>query len=131
MIFGFLQYSLEKRMYAVVKTGGKQYRVAAGEKFKVEKLTAEVGSEVVLDQVLMVGEGDNVKVGAPLLVGAAVKATVRPIPSCKSPGFQPKPARHRLKERTSWHTKKQVAVPVTAATRSQSVSASSATAAKP
>ena len=63
-------------MYAVVKTGGKQYRVAAGEKFKVEKLTAEVGSEVVLDQVLMVGEGDNVKVGAPLLSGAAVKATV-------------------------------------------------------
>jgi large subunit ribosomal protein L21 len=63
-------------MYAVVKTGGKQYRVAAGEKFKVEKLVAEVGSEVVLDQVLMVGEGDNVKVGAPLLAGAAVKATV-------------------------------------------------------
>jgi large subunit ribosomal protein L21 len=63
-------------MYAVVKTGGKQYRVAAGEKFKVEKLVAEVGSEVVLDQVLMVGEGDNVKVGAPLLTGAAVKATV-------------------------------------------------------
>ncbi len=63
-------------MYAVVKTGGKQYRVAAGEKFKVEKLVAEVGSEIVLDQVLMVGEGDNVKVGAPLLTGAAVKATV-------------------------------------------------------
>jgi large subunit ribosomal protein L21 len=63
-------------MYAVIKTGGKQYRVAAGEKFKVEKLVAEVGSEVVLDQVLMVGEGENVKVGAPLLAGAAVKATV-------------------------------------------------------
>ena len=63
-------------MYAVVKTGGKQYRVAAGEKLKVELLTAEVGSEVVLDQVLMVGEGDNVKVGSPLVAGAAVKATV-------------------------------------------------------
>jgi large subunit ribosomal protein L21 len=63
-------------MYAVVKTGGKQYRVAAGEKLKVEKLAAEVGSEVVLDQVLMVGEGDNVKLGSPLVPGAAVKATV-------------------------------------------------------
>jgi large subunit ribosomal protein L21 len=63
-------------MYAVVKTGGKQYRVAAGEKLKVEKLAAEVGSEVVLDQVLMVGEGENVRLGAPLVAGAAVKATV-------------------------------------------------------
>jgi large subunit ribosomal protein L21 len=63
-------------MYAVVKTGGKQYRVAAGEKLKVEKLAAEVGSEVVLDQVLMVGEGDNVKLGSPLVPGATVKATV-------------------------------------------------------
>jgi large subunit ribosomal protein L21 len=63
-------------MYAVIKTGGKQYRVSAGEKLKVESLTAEVGSEVTLDQVLMVGEGENVKVGSPLLAGASVKATV-------------------------------------------------------
>jgi large subunit ribosomal protein L21 len=44
-------------MYAVIKTGGKQYRVSAGEKLKVESLPAEVGSEITLDQVLMVGEG--------------------------------------------------------------------------
>jgi large subunit ribosomal protein L21 len=63
-------------MFAVIKTGGKQYRVAAGDKVRVEKLPADVGSEVVLDQVLMVGEGGAVKVGAPLVAGAAVKATV-------------------------------------------------------
>ncbi len=63
-------------MYAVIKTGGKQYRVAAGEKLKVEQIPADIGAEVVLDQVLMVGEGDGVKVGQPLLSGASVKATV-------------------------------------------------------
>jgi large subunit ribosomal protein L21 len=64
-------------MYAVVKTGGKQYRVAPGEKLKVEQLVAEVGAEVVLDQVLMaVGEGDAVRVGAPVVSGVTVKATV-------------------------------------------------------
>jgi large subunit ribosomal protein L21 len=63
-------------MYAVVKTGGKQYRVAAGEKLKVEQIPADVGAEVVLDQVLMVGNGDDVRVGAPTLSGATVKATV-------------------------------------------------------
>ncbi|MEO8303449.1 MAG: 50S ribosomal protein L21 [Betaproteobacteria bacterium] len=63
-------------MYAVIKTGGKQYRVAPGEKLKVETLTADVGAEVVLDQVLMVGEGESVRVGQPMLAGATVKATV-------------------------------------------------------
>lgn len=63
-------------MFAVIKTGGKQYRVAAGDKLKVEKLPGDVGSEVLLDQVLMVGEGAAIKVGAPLVVGAAVRATV-------------------------------------------------------
>ena len=63
-------------MYAVVKTGGKQYKVAPGEKLKVETLPADVGAEVVLDQVLMVGEGDSVRLGQPVLSGAAVKATV-------------------------------------------------------
>ncbi len=63
-------------MYAVVKTGGKQYRVAAGEKLKVEQIPADIGAEVVLDQVLMVGEGEGVKLGQPLLSGASVKATV-------------------------------------------------------
>ncbi|MDR2837507.1 MAG: 50S ribosomal protein L21 [Azonexus sp.] len=63
-------------MYAVIKTGGKQYRVCAGQKLKVEQIPAEVGAEVTLDQVLMVGEGESVKVGAPLVAGAAVKCTV-------------------------------------------------------
>jgi len=63
-------------MYAVIKTGGKQYRVAAGEKIKVEQIAAEVGQEVVLDQVLAVGSGTELKVGAPLVTGASVKATV-------------------------------------------------------
>lgn len=63
-------------MYAVIKTGGKQYRVAAGDKLKVEKLAGDVGSDVVIDKVLMVADGDNVTVGAPLVKGASVKATV-------------------------------------------------------
>lgn len=63
-------------MYAVIKTGGKQYRVNAGDKLKIEKLDAEVGSEVIFDQVLMVGEGADIKVGTPVLPGATVKATV-------------------------------------------------------
>lgn len=63
-------------MYAVFKTGGKQYRVTAGEKIKVEKLLADVGSEVVMDQVLLVGSGDEVKVGAPMIAGASVQAKV-------------------------------------------------------
>ncbi len=63
-------------MYAVIKTGGKQYRVTPGEKLKVEKLVGDVGSDVVIDQVLMVADGDNVTVGAPVVAGASVKATV-------------------------------------------------------
>ena len=63
-------------MYAVVKTGGKQYKVAPGEKLKVEQLPADVGAEVVLDSVLAVGEGESVRLGQPLLAGASVKATV-------------------------------------------------------
>ena len=63
-------------MYAVIKTGGKQYRVAAGEKIKVEQIPADVGSESTIDQVFMVGEGDTVKIGTPVVAGASVKATV-------------------------------------------------------
>jgi large subunit ribosomal protein L21 len=62
--------------YAVIKTGGKQYRVAAGEKIKVEKIEADVGQELVLDQVLALGSGGELKVGAPMLAGATVTATV-------------------------------------------------------
>lgn len=63
-------------MYAVIKTGGKQYRVAAGDKLKVEKLAGEVGSDITLDQVLMLADGDNVTIGAPLIDGASVQAKV-------------------------------------------------------
>ena len=63
-------------MYAVIKTGGKQYRVSTGQSLRVEKLDVAAGAEVVLSDVLMVGEGDEVTIGAPLVSGAAVKATV-------------------------------------------------------
>ncbi len=63
-------------MNAVIKTGGKQYRVAPGQKIKVEQIPAEVGQEITLNQVLSVGEGESLKVGTPLVEGAVVKATV-------------------------------------------------------
>lgn len=63
-------------MYAVVKTGGKQYRVSEGDRLKVETLTAEEGSDVTLDEVLMVGNGESVNVGAPLVANASVTAKV-------------------------------------------------------
>lgn len=63
-------------MYAVLKTGGKQYRVAAEEVIKVEKLDGEAGDKITLDEVLMVGEGDDVKVGAPFVKGATVEAEI-------------------------------------------------------
>ena len=63
-------------MYAVIKTGGKQYRVAVGEKIKVEQIAADVGQELVIDQVLAVGEGSELKIGDPWVAGATVTATV-------------------------------------------------------
>jgi large subunit ribosomal protein L21 len=63
-------------MYAVIKTGGKQYRVTNGLKLKVEQIPADVGAEITIDQVLMAGEGETVKIGAPFIAGATVKATV-------------------------------------------------------
>ena len=63
-------------MYAVIKTGGKQYRVVDGQTLKIESLAADVGSTVDFDQVLMVGEGESVKVGAPTVEGSSVKAEV-------------------------------------------------------
>ena len=63
-------------MYAVIKTGGKQYRVIQGETLKIETVAGEVGSAIVLDKVLMVGDGDKLSVGKPLLSGATVTATI-------------------------------------------------------
>ena len=63
-------------MYAVIKTGGKQYRVVSGEKLKIEQIPAEVGAEITLDQILMLGEGEAVRIGTPLVAGATVRATV-------------------------------------------------------
>ena len=63
-------------MYAVIKTGGKQYRVASGEKIKVEQIAADVGAEITLSEVLAIGEGDSLTVGAPLVAGASVAAKV-------------------------------------------------------
>jgi large subunit ribosomal protein L21 len=63
-------------MYAVIRSGGKQYRVESGAKLRVERLSADVGAAVSFDEVLLVGDGDAVKVGAPLVSGAQVKATV-------------------------------------------------------
>ena len=63
-------------MYAVIKTGGKQYRVQSGEKLKIELIPAEVGAQVNLDQVLMVANGDAITFGRPLVDGAKVTATV-------------------------------------------------------
>lgn len=63
-------------MHAVIKTGGKQYRVTEGDEFNVEKLGVEKGEEVVFDRVLAVGEGENLVIGRPLVEGASVKAHV-------------------------------------------------------
>jgi large subunit ribosomal protein L21 len=63
-------------MYALIKTGGKQYKVAAGEKIKVEQIAADVGQEITIDQVLAVGSGADLTFGAPLVAGATVKATI-------------------------------------------------------
>ncbi len=61
--------------YAVIKTGGKQYRVAEGDRIRVEKLPGDVGAEITFDEVLMLG-GDKVAVGTPLVSGASVKAKI-------------------------------------------------------
>ncbi|MDR2878209.1 MAG: 50S ribosomal protein L21, partial [Chromatiales bacterium] len=64
-------------MYAVFQTGGKQYRASKGDVIRVEKIDAEEGASVGIDHVLMVADGDNVKVGAPFITGGLVSAKVR------------------------------------------------------
>ena len=63
-------------MYAVIKSGGKQYKVAAGEKLRIEQIPTQVGEKISLDQVVMVSQGDKVSIGSPLVNGAVVSATV-------------------------------------------------------
>jgi large subunit ribosomal protein L21 len=63
-------------MYAVVATGGKQYKVQEGEVLRVEKLTGDVGTQVAFDQVLMLSDGENVKIGQPVLEGVQVKGHI-------------------------------------------------------
>ena len=62
-------------MYAVFKVGGRQYRAEAGDEFLVEKLSVDAGDAVTLDEVLLVTDGDDVQIGAPLVDGAQVRAT--------------------------------------------------------
>ncbi|MGL4767022.1 MAG: 50S ribosomal protein L21 [Formosimonas sp.] len=63
-------------MYAVIKTGGKQYRVAVGQKLKIEQITADIGQQVTLNEVLAIGSGESLVLGAPLVSGASVVAKV-------------------------------------------------------
>ncbi|MCU0538701.1 MAG: 50S ribosomal protein L21 [Desulfobacterales bacterium] len=63
-------------MYAVVQTGGKQYKVEKGETLRIEKIPGEVGSRVTFDKVLMVADGESIKVGQPVLENAAVSASI-------------------------------------------------------
>ncbi|MEO8160228.1 MAG: 50S ribosomal protein L21 [Arenimonas sp.] len=64
-------------MYAVIVTGGKQYRVMSGETLRVEKLDGDVGAAIEINNVLMTGDGDNITIGAPSIAGALVKATIK------------------------------------------------------
>ena len=70
-----LSHGLDRALQAI-KTGGKQYKVAAGEKIKVEQIAADVGQEITFDQVLAVGNGGDLQIGAPLVSGASVVAKV-------------------------------------------------------
>ena len=63
-------------MYAIIKTGGKQYRVTEGQTLKVESLDLEQGNQINFEEILMVGQGDNVQIGSPFLQNATVKAEV-------------------------------------------------------
>jgi large subunit ribosomal protein L21 len=67
-----------KTVYAIIATGGKQYRVEPGQRLEVEKLTAEAGSQIDLGQVLLIGDGDTVTVGQPTVAGARVALQLTP-----------------------------------------------------
>jgi len=72
----FSNHYFFKDMLAIIKTGGKQYKVAEGDKIKVEKLEGEDGAKITFDEVLLVGDEKDVKVGTPLVAGAKVEATI-------------------------------------------------------
>ena len=98
-------------MYAIVRTGGKQYRVAEKTIFQVEKLDAEPGATVSLDEVLLVADGDQVKIGTPTVAGATV--TARVIDTSKGRkvrGLTYKPTKNiqRRYGHRQWHTRLQV-----------------------
>ncbi len=84
-------------MYAVIKTGGKQYRVTEGQTLKVEKLEVEEGASVEFDTVLMIADGDQIQIGAPYVEGARVTATV------KSQGRGPKIRIVKFRRRKHYH----------------------------
>lgn len=63
-------------MYAIIRTGGKQYQVAAGDQLRVEKLAGEVGDTIEIDDILLVADGDDVKIGQPVVDGAKVSAQI-------------------------------------------------------
>ncbi len=63
-------------MYAIVKTGGKQIKVSTGDKLRVERLAGEAGDKVSLEEILLIGDGDKVTVGTPLISGASVEAKI-------------------------------------------------------
>ena len=85
-------------MYAIIATGGKQYKVSEGDVIRVEKLGVEAGSAYTFDQVLMVG-GDEVKVGEPLVAGATVEASVL------EDGKEKKIIVYKYKRKTDYHKK--------------------------
>ena len=87
-------------MYAVIATGGKQYRVEEGSSLKIEKLDAEAGSTVEFDNVLLIGEGANVKMGKPLIKGGKVTATV------EAQGRRPKVEVVKFKRRQGYKRQK-------------------------
>ncbi len=63
-------------MYAIIRTGGKQYQVEAGERLRVEKLSGDVGDSIVIEDVLLVADGENIKIGQPVVEGAKVNAKI-------------------------------------------------------
>ena len=87
-------------MYAIIETGGKQYKVAAGDIVRVEKLAADAGASYSFDKVLMVAEGENVTVGAPYVSGAAVTASVI------GDGKEKKVIVYKFKSKKGFHKKK-------------------------